>query len=418
MNSHKLLRVSVLLFAANILTGLLNYAFQIYASKALGIVDFGSLNKWMTYLSIFLAVVFIGQVASNFFFVTEKKIKKLSVGIAIISLVTIIGLVLLLLLDRQLPGTLIALIAIVFSLIFSSLVGQFQVRTWFGMFGLTFFISALAKCVLPLIPFKVAPLSVFMTAFAVAPVVGCLWMALFWLSGIANESTSHNDSKTSITSQSDGIASAANGASPKHSIKSSVFIGVMTTVIPLIDFMNISQMHPTTTVGMYSRATLFSKATYFGIVTVLQITLPYHIRACTQQLDILTANRIRRLERLALTVGYSASLAYYWAMPIAAQILWNDPMRKQVLWVVASSANMTTLYLHLRDIQINASRRRWTLTTLSCCLLLGLLTAPFVLHRLSVQSYLWYAFGYYIATYFALRLACRYLHASSEPTTI
>src|SRR4051812_16675927 len=69
-------RSATLFLLANVAAGVLNYSFQLIASRQLSANDFSELNGWFAELALFFMFGGILQYASNFFPASDKTLKR------------------------------------------------------------------------------------------------------------------------------------------------------------------------------------------------------------------------------------------------------------------------------------------------------------------------------------------------------
>ncbi len=66
MNARSLLTTGGIYMAANIAAGLLNYLFQVVASRQLSAADFSQMSSWVAHVSVFFILAGVLQYSSNF----------------------------------------------------------------------------------------------------------------------------------------------------------------------------------------------------------------------------------------------------------------------------------------------------------------------------------------------------------------
>jgi hypothetical protein len=366
VNLRRILAGSAVLLGANVAAGLGHYYFQVRGAAQLDAAAYGALNVWMAVLSIALLLAVLAQFAANFRPRTGAALRRtalIALGVtAACAAVASLG-------TRE--AFFVA--AVVAGALLGYLVGHFQAFTRFGWMGLVVLSGAVLKVGVTFLDVA----DRYYVAFPVASIGACALGALALLVAGKDEPAP--------------LSGAAQAIGP------TVVLALATTLMPQIDLLNLRSAHDDVVLGQFARASLFAKALYFGALTLLQVTLPFHVRLARGQADEATARKVRLLERAGLAACAALSLSFIWvAPPMARLALGVDLAGEQRWWVVLACLCLTALYAHLGRIQVDCALGR-PLLALRRVALIALTLPVFAVAPLpSVTAYLAVALAWYV----------------------
>lgn len=390
MKLGRLLAGSVVLLGANVLAGLANYFFQLRAAAELEPAAYGALNVWMAVLSIALLAGVLAQMAANFRPVSGRALLRISAATVAVAVVSgaAVGLALAGKLHTGLTA-LVFVVAVVSGAMFQFVVGHLQAYTRFGFMGLLVLVGAGLKIAMTYVDVGGAPETRYYAAFALSFAFACV------LGAVLLAVVGRRERATGATPPAAGGGWGA-----------TVVLAAATTLLPQLDLLNLRGGHDDLVLGLFARASLFSKALYFGALTLVQVTLPFHLRHARGEGDVVSARRLALLERLGVVACVTASLAFVWLAPPLARVgLGIELSGEQRTWVVLSCLSLTALFANLARIQLACALSRPRLAAVRLGLLALTLPVFALVTVSSVTTYLVIALAWYVivAVVFELR---------------
>lgn len=377
MATRQVFKASILLLAANLAAGVGHYFFQVRAAALLTAPEYGVLNAWMAYLGISLTAGSIAQIGANFLTLSARKLKQISLTSLALSLaLTLITVIIPA--DHPAVPWAVGVLSFTLGVLFHFWVGQFQGRTWFIWMGSILFGLAVIKVG---------------TTFAIPREQGFYWAFPFsyGLTCVLASLIAFFQSRSSVQ------ATAHVTSSAKHqSWIATPILAFGMALIPQLDLLNLRFSQPDQVLGEFARASLFAKAIFFAALTLLQVTLPYHIQWRRHQISEAMHRKIRLFELagLGLCVLGSPVLAYL-APIITSRFLGFELSRDQQTWVLLSCLSLTALYGQLQRIQMLCALGQWKPAALKILPLAATLPVFYLLQVDSVTRYLVFALGFY-----------------------
>ena len=385
MKLIQLLRNSFFLLAANLLAGALNYLYQVKGAAALRAVDYGALSLWLAYVGLALAVGAAAQILSNFMPIARSRIHLVGGGAVILGAATA-GLLLLTSSTSSqwdAPSLSLGVITVVIGIFFNFLQGQLQSQGLFAAMSIGLFAQAATRIAL-ISGTTQANRYALATTVSLAIGVALGGAALL----IAHFKQGWQVAQSHL--QNRKILSEIAGA---------LILAVSIALIPQMDLLNLRWARSPEELGQFARAALFAKAVFFAALTLLQVTLPFHIRQLRGGITAQEFASVQKLERLGLAACYLGSIALYWLGPwLTRRLLGFELAREQRFWVPLSCLAMTALYGHLQKIQLRCAEGRWNLAAFRlAALVLGMGIAALI-QPSTVTVYLCGALAYYFTT--------------------
>jgi hypothetical protein len=386
----RVLRNSLFLLTANVSAGVLNYLFQVRAAAQLDPAAYGALNGWMAYLSLALFVGSAAQIASNFFPWSAAALQR-SAWLTIAAAFS--GLTWLAVRGAHAAPSEPALLELgVICMVLGTLqqwtLGQFQARTWFGWMGSALVLAAIMKWCGTFLPrFGVLDArNAYFCAFPLSYGATCLFQSVVMLGKASGTRTT-----TTTTGRAD--------ASPnRRAWLGAIILAFAMSLLPQLDMLNLRALESDYELGLYARTALFGKAVFFAALTLLQIALPYHVRAHRGDVNAAEYARVVWLERLGVAACVVGSGVLAVSAPwITRHFLGFELPAQQRLWVLLSCLSLTALYGHLRAVQFHGATGEWRRAALRLGAVAGLYPIAQTLPRhTSVGIYLGLALGYYL----------------------
>jgi O-antigen/teichoic acid export membrane protein len=332
------IRSSLLLLIANLLSGGLNYFYQLRGAALLPAEEYGRLNVWMAYVSLLLTVGAVAQIAGNFFPLSSRGLRRAGAGFGLISLMTLACSGWLL---AHFPGPFATgALAILTGLGFFYLLGQAQVRMRFTLMGIALILTTGAKVAVTFLPQR---LEAFYLAFPISYAAAACFLGLC---GVLERDGPLKEEKRSREGIRNGLICAA-------------VLALATNLIPQIDLLNLKLSQTDLILGLFTRSALFAKAIFFAAMTLIQVTLPYHLQSRKGEADLSQFARIRLLERLGLGACVAGSLVLTALAPWVSRRFLGYDLGPYQLWVLLSCLSLTALYGQLQTIQIFSAFGDW-----------------------------------------------------------
>ncbi len=376
---------AAVLLAANGLAGVLNYGFQLRAASRLDLASYASLNVWMAWLNLAFILGTALQFASNFHPLRSRGLKRVGWALWILG-PTVLALAPSMSLTGDVSLVLGAL-TLILGLAYHLALGQLQGRFQFLWLGLGIVIPPCIKFAVAFWPGKLELHSLwwaFPTSYSVTLVV-----LGFGVLALVNGNT-HEVSGAAPTSS----------RKLRENLPSSLVLASAFALAPQLDLLNLTQMHSPEVVGQYVRASLFSKAIFFGASTLLQLALPYHIaeargvRESGQQASRHSA--LRLWEGVGLMLCLVGALAFSWIGPwITSRFLGFEVTEPR--WILLSCLSLTAWYGILQRLQVDCALGRWKRAAVILASVLLFSLGVQAIHPSEVTLYLAWATAVYVA---------------------
>lgn len=379
MSSRRIVGGSIVLFGANVGAGLLSYLFQLRGARVLPVVPYGNLNAWMAYFGIVLSIAMVAQVASNFFQLNDRDLRRASIAVLIFVLINALGLIAL---SRCgcLSPFIIGVSGILLGTVCQGLLGQFQARMCFGWFGVGLLVCAAARLWTTYFDIGLPNEVLFYLSFPVSFGVACLvqsFVAFFIKRKQAAE-----------------LKPSPIGA--RQELLSAAMLAFAIAYVPQIDLLNLSWTNDARTVGLFSQASLFAKVIFFAAVALLQVTLPFHVRAQRGQISEEKHQKIKNLEYLGIGLCVICSFVFALLAPRLAREVLGADFSNLRLWVLLSCLCLTALYGQLSSIQLMCAIGNWPKALFRIVILLGWMGAVVLWKPSRVEVYLCMALAFYL----------------------
>lgn len=244
-------------FAANLITGVLNYLFQVYASKELSAAEYGHLNAWFSDLMMLFFLGGVAQYCGIFFPAPRNSLKKAVVAINGLSF----SLAALWIFSP--PGETVerGVLVLTVATAFFWLIGQIQFRKMFVAIGVANFTTSLSKLGLVLLPlFTLVTVERFRIAFF-ANYFPALWLMSVVAWRLPNTATIVPQKKNDL-----------------RLWMAPVVMSLATAIIPQMDMVLLSRLWSELEFQDFARASLFSRAIFFLFLILAQWMLPFQIQ--------------------------------------------------------------------------------------------------------------------------------------------
>ncbi len=311
---------------ASLTTGLLNYLFQVIASRELSAADFAHFNSWLANLSLLFVLGAVLQYAAVFISVARRHLRLVLLGGNFVLWLFVVRWL------QQPEGLTIergAMVVIVAVLV-GGFTGQVQARSWFGTLSVAAVSTAIIKVALIWAPiWAEASLDRFAFAlFAPSIFILILFTVKLWSSFPIASATSR-----------------PNWFAP-------LCLSLAATVIPQLDLVLLSHTEEAANFSAFARASLFYKVIFALAFTLAHWLLPRQVLGGRYQLQPLLP-----LLLLGSIVG-SALLAFVSPYIAASVLNWSDPPNAFLIFSSCLNASlMTLLFLYIQDSA--AKNDRW-----------------------------------------------------------
>jgi len=367
---------SIFLFLAGALGGGLNYSVQVVAANALALEDYGRLNSWLANTMVFLSLGGLLQVSANFFPLGKVALARASVGLLILAIMTGFYLISSARNEWLTPwGWTFASLPL--ALGSGWIAGQLQLRLGFVGIGLSGLTGAATKFAIASLPMaSESGLIGFYLAFTLSQACGAIALSFF---GIWARTLSEYDFSASDQARS--------------KMACAVILTLAGSLLPQIDLISLRNTQTAAILGVYSRATLFAKATWFGASTVLQVTLPLRVLAFNA--GHRSSTYIKGIEGLVFGFGFSISVLSFWFGPTLAHRFLGFELVDYRLWILLSCLNSIALFTILRNIQTHCSRLDWVRGGTVALMVMVPMGCSVLVHLIDVSWYLIISLFYY-----------------------
>lgn len=378
-------RAAAFFAAANLLAGLIHYAFQVWSSRRLSAVEFGELNSWIAYLSVALSCAAFAQYLANFHVARRSRLSVLAIaGVGLGAATPLLPFVL-----ADAAGLVpIAVVGFFCAVAFSWFIGQAQARLMFYLMGAALLLAAAGKFGLALVPFPVERVILSLAwavslSYAVALLALCLALLV-----------SAPDSPTSASPPL-GLGLLAPG-----------ILAAATVLVPQLDIIVIHQTQTPEVIGQFARVSILYKVVFFSFLVLAQWILPHQLQDYRSRMDGRAPGRdgfhpLRPRARGAmLLLSLALAGAVYLGGRLAMTWMWGGGFSELRVWVLLSVLNMALLTNIFFRIQVDcAYRQPWA----ALGALLGLLAELGLALglRLSVARYLEFAIAFNAALWLA-----------------
>lgn len=337
-------RWSALLLVASALAGLLNYAAQVRAAKTLTVADFGLLNSWIANTMTVLSICAFCQTCSMYFSLTRRAMINSCLTLLAMILVTSAAFIYMLHVQITSPWAW-TFATLPLGIISGWLSGQLQLRLQFAAIAISGLVGALAKFSILIMPWtSPSSISIYFLAFTLSLAISAVVLVVYGF-------TSRKTHSTPLTAQirvSRKIAGAA-------------ILTVSAAILPNMDVICLRMSQSIEVVGEYSRAALFSKASWFFAAAILQITLPLKIRGETLKGSKPLMWHLWLIETLVLIGGILGAIAAAVLGPTIAYWILDFDLQPYRVWIALSCLSASCLYLILSGIQVSCANLNWQL---------------------------------------------------------
>lgn len=335
--------------------GILHYLFQIIAAKRLEPVAYGELMSWSAYVSIGMALGLLAQTSANFFPTYQSKKESLVLG-----LITLVCLSASFMTDNLIS---LAILGIIFSIVYGWINGQYQARQIFATMGTGVVLVGLTK--LASLFTGREDLGIYYLGFIIGSAYGALYLLLL--------SFRLREHKAVLKTH----------GTLKENALSSILLSLATMLIPQFDLI-VSHMTQTPEItGTFARVGLIYRAVFFFILIFAQLILPSQIQ-----------NQVREYspkEKMNLFVALIASLPLALVVaaisPLAIKLVLDFDLSPHRDWIFLTSVHVCLLTLVFLIIQRHAALRDNKTILKFFGVLCGVLAMSFVL-KLSMTYYL------------------------------
>lgn len=365
-------RRSATFFAiANVLAGLLHYAFQVWSGMQLSAVEFGELNSWMAYLSVALSLSMFAQYFSNFK-VAPQSLLTLAAGIGIGA--SVFAAVLPFLFGDSLGWIPVGCIGLLLAIAFCWFVGQAQIRLLFYLMGTAILVMAASKFVFAFLAFPVSEPNkslAWAVSLGYAPALAFACGAiLLWV----------KDSPP-VPQRSLG-----------QSVWATLILAIASVYIPQFDIIVIHRTQTPEIIGQFARVSILYKAVFFSFLIIAQLILPYQVRAAAGQSvstkESALYGRVSLMIRLQIMVVslVLAGIVYGLSDMAIGFVGWD--LSEARPWILLSCLNMSLLTNIFFRLQLDCVQGRMKFASLA----LGMLVAE----ALIAMYFNWPVGEYYI----------------------
>lgn len=300
--------VEAMLFAGfSALGGGLHYLFQLEAAKTMSALEFGEFSVWAGGVSAWMFLGALAQFVAVFFPMQKKML--LTVSGILVSLAVPLGLFAHTHPDKTM---FLGVLAVLFSITTSWLVGQAQIRNIFILLGLVNFLLGLGKFLaLPFAPESHRFYFAFLGGYPIALV------ALF----LGHYFTTRKPALRPKTLQQ-GLSTA-------------IILSALTMIIPQLDILFIGYTQTPEITGQFARVSLFYRAIFFSVMILAQWYLPKQIAQ---------KNKTGTKPFLYLGVaGLTVSIAAFIIGPYFASHFLRIELADYRIWILLSCINITAL---------------------------------------------------------------------------
>ncbi len=380
-------RGSMVLLGCNTLAGILNYAFQVMAARRLGVADYGSLNLWIADVTVALSVGTVAQMVANYFPMPPRSLRKFAYFA--ITLAILASTLICFVADKGLADGLFAGgMAVGLGLISGWLGGQVQARLLFGLLGGALVAGASLKLLVGGLGAFQGPLTNYYVAVSASFIAPILL--------IGGMSIAHPL----------GPMAEAREQQVKVKVICACLLAMATALIPQLDIINLRQFQSSEVLGQYARVMLAAKAIFFGAAAILQVALPFHLRAQDANLNQSASGAIRKAELTVVAACFVASGCAALFLPWLSPMLFGFELADFQGWILLTGVIASMQFALLQVIQRDCAKLAWVragkvLLAVGAVLIVGVFSPS-----LTVGTYLT-AVAIYYAVILALRMRTR-----------
>lgn len=304
--------------AANMGAGILNYLYQVVASKQLNASQFSELSAWMAYFSLFLIVASASQYAANFKPIPTHRLRAILIALILV-VFTCLGTWFAV---TETFSVVHSALIVVSASVFAWLMGEVQTRLLFGVMASANLGVAAIKLIFALSAATATrPLDLMTLGLIAGYLPASLLLAIvLWRSGRHNQTVSEG------------------------SWVAPLLLSFVSTLIPQMDMILIHRTQSPEIFEEFARASLFYKGIYFLVFIFSQWLLPQQVRR-TQQVPGWRYLGPGYLGLILLSGGIA------WASPLAVSLWLNWPKNPSPLIIFLSCWNIGLLawiYMHLQ----------------------------------------------------------------------
>jgi hypothetical protein len=261
MSARNLFSAAGFYMAANLAAGLLNYLFQIMASRQLNAMDFSAMSSWIAHVSVFFVLGGVLQYSSNFLPASGRVFRLSLLGINI----GFLGLIALWFTLEPGLSLIKAAIMLVGATLFGWTLGQIQGRLLFFTVATANLVIGATKNLIALLPLPLGDVEKFAFAF-----FACNLPAL-WLLTDAGLRRSRDPVRHAVHSNKQGLMAAG-------------LLSTYATLIPQIDLVLLDWTQSREVFTTIARASVFYKAIYFCFFAIAQFLLPLQLKSTSRSL--------------------------------------------------------------------------------------------------------------------------------------
>lgn len=369
---------AALLLLFNLSAGGLNYLFQIRAAHRLPGIAYGSLNTWLAITGIVLSLGTLSQYLMVF--MPDSRSTRVKTFYALGTLFCL-GLLSFGLSVLQTTASLfwLGVSTLFFGIAFYLVFGKLQQRRRYLLLGCLTFLLALTKILVTFISpagrpedhmyFLALPLS-----FALCAVAFLLFLNPFK----ASLEKSIHVNKFSL-----------------RPLGGPLLLAVAYSLMPQFDLLLLRALHDPASVGTFSKASLFAKAIFFSVLTLLQVSLPKYIEFAKSKTLAQEIRHLQRLELFGIIFCVLGSFFFYATGPFLSEHFLNINLLEQRSWILLSCLNLSCLYATLRHIQILCSfdklrQSAWRLLAFMIFAIVILVVRPATIEHLLMMSGIFY----------------------------
>ncbi|MBM4251543.1 MAG: hypothetical protein FJ146_06195 [Deltaproteobacteria bacterium] len=338
-------RGSMVLLGCNTLAGIFNYGFQVLAARRLAVADYGSLNLWIADITIALSVGTIAQMTANYFPLKATTLRKVApvalvLGLAVATSIVMVAV------HGGLNDLVAGAAAVGLGVMAGWLGGQVQARMQFALLGLSLVFAALLKILIAgLVPPGAGSATDALTAYHLAVAISFIAPIIL----IALRSLTHPFQTVPRVAE-DRVQAKIICAS---------LLALATALIPQLDIINLRQFQTSEVLGQYARVMLAAKAIFFGAAAILQVALPFHLRAQDAKMDRSAGGAIRRTELTVVAACFVASGLAAVLLPWLSLIFLGFDLGGYQLWILLTGCIASLQFALLQEIQRDCAKLAW-----------------------------------------------------------
>lgn len=343
-------KTGVVLTAASIAAGVLNYLFQVHAAAVLDPAAFGLLSAWLAEVTLVSSIASLVQYIS-----LDFRIEGFRKSLVRAGAVSALLLLLLVAVGRSAPVLGLGATSVAGAIALHAVIGQLQARLRLGVVATSVLVTATVRFGLP-----------FATTFYVAHAAAAL-------AGVATAAVLVSTRPGEVV---EGAAPESPAPARRLRLGRPVLLAFSVVLLPQLDVLVLARLQDPATLGAYSRVALAARIVFFGGAAVLQTVLPHQVHAAErkERLPSFVAH-VQRWLGVVLVAGAVALAG------MATLVL--HPKGEERTWLFGSCVSAALLVALLGHVQRFAAHRR--LATAAGCLV-GALVASGVAAGISALS--------------------------------